>query len=85
MVVNIQNEVFFPSKSWRKWNIIKIIDNICKKVTFFKVNVKFINLLLKFKILDVKLKLKLLEVQNINSKIPLCSEFNLLSIDMIEC
>ena len=28
----------------------------------------------KFKILDVKIKLKLLEAQNINFKIPLCSE-----------
>ena len=34
--------VFF--KTWKKPNIVKIIDNICKKVTFSKLNVKFINI-----------------------------------------
>ena len=41
-----------------------------------KLIVKFINLYLiiyiKIQILDIKSKLKLLEVQNINSEIPLC-------------
>ena len=35
----------FSSKTWKKPNKVEIID-ICKKVTFSKLNVKFINLLL---------------------------------------
>ena len=43
----------FSSKTWKKPNVVKIIDNICKKVTFSKLNVKFINLSL---IIHIRIK-----------------------------
>ena len=36
----------FSSKALKKPNIVKVIDDICKKVTFSKLNGKFINLFL---------------------------------------
>ena len=40
------NIKFFFSKTWKKPNIVKIVDDICKKVNFSKLNVKFIYLFL---------------------------------------
>ena len=36
----------FPSKTLKKPSIVKVIDNICKKETFFKLNDKSNNLFL---------------------------------------
>ena len=38
------NIKLFSSKTWKKPNIVKIKDKICKKVHFSKLNVKFIYL-----------------------------------------